>query len=71
MTIEERHERRIAYQAAQTMYRAFHERYYPVKSSGSRAALPLTDEASAELARLAAVVEEARLSLEAALRARG
>ena len=71
MTIEERRNKRVEYQNAQTMHRAFHELYYPVQSSGSRAALPLTEEASTELARLAAVVETARLDLEAAMRERG
>lgn len=71
MTSEERHQRRMAYQNAQTMHRAFHELYYPLQSSGARAALPITEEAATELARLAAVVEETRVALETSMRARG
>ena len=71
MTLEDRRSKRVAFQHAQTLHRAYHELYYPVPTSGSRAALPFTDEASTELARLAAAVETARVTLEEAMRARG
>lgn len=64
-----RHDQRRAYEVAKTLHRAFHELYYPVQSSGSRPALPLTEEATLELARLAAAAETARLAWEASVRA--
>ena len=67
----ERREKRRAYEVAKTMHRAVHELYYPVQSSGSLPAIPLTEEASIELARLAAASEAARLSWEESVRARG
>jgi predicted CoA-binding protein len=63
-----RDERRRAYEVAKTLHRAFYEIYYPVPASGARPALPLTEEASAELVRLAAKSEEARLAWEASRR---
>lgn len=66
----ERREKRTAYEIAKTMHRAFHELYYPVMSSGSKPALPITDEATTELARLAAEVEATRLDWEASVRDR-
>ncbi len=60
----------MAYENAKTMHRAYYELYYPLSSSGSRAALPLTEEATTELARLAANEEAARLVWESAVRAR-
>ncbi|RLT38032.1 MAG: hypothetical protein DWI58_16125 [Chloroflexi bacterium] len=67
----ERREQRMAYEVAKTMHRACYDLYYPVISSGSKAALPITEEATAELARLAAIMETARLAWEASVRARG
>lgn len=66
----ERREKRTAYEIAKTMHRAFHEIYYPVMSSGSKPALPITDEATTELARLATVVEETRVAWESSVRDR-
>ncbi len=63
-----RTEARKAYEIAKTLDRAFRELYYPVQSSGSRPPLPLTEEATVEMARLAAKSEEARLAWEAAVR---
>ncbi|RLT37970.1 MAG: hypothetical protein DWI58_16295 [Chloroflexi bacterium] len=68
--INESREKRSAYEIAKTMHRAFYELYYPVLSSGSRPAIPITDEALIEIARLAAVSEVARLEWEAAVRNR-
>ena len=59
--VSERREKRVTYETAKTMHRAFYDLYYPVLSSGSRPALPITDEATAEIARLAAVAEAARI----------
>ena len=69
--VSERREKRVAYEVAKTMHRAFYELYHPIASSGSRAALPLTEEATIELARLATVEEDARLAWESSVRARG
>ncbi|MDA0302521.1 MAG: hypothetical protein O2822_08330 [Chloroflexi bacterium] len=60
----ERRTRRSAYEVAKTLHRAFYDLYFPVMSSGSRPALPMTEEASAELARLAAASEAARVAWE-------
>ncbi len=67
--VSERREKRLAYEVAKTLHRSYYERYYPVRSSGSRAAEPVTPEALVEIDRLAAVVEAARLEWEAAVRA--
>lgn len=64
----DRRTKRSAYEVAKTLHRAYHELYYPVQSSGSKAALPLTEEAVAELARLAAASEAARVAWEASVR---
>ncbi len=69
--VSERREKRVAYEVAKTMHRACYELYYPLTSSGAPSALPLTDEATAEIARLAALAEDARLAWESAVRARG
>lgn len=69
--VSERREKRVAYEVAKTMHRAYYELYYPLSSSGAPAARTLTEEATTELARLAAVAEEARLAWESAVRARG
>jgi len=69
--VSERREKRVAYEVAKTMHRSYYELYHPLQSSGARAALPLTDEARAELARLAAVEEDARLAWESSVQARG
>ena len=66
----ERREKRSAYEIAKTLHRACYDLYYPVLSSGSRPALPLTEEATAELARLAAASEAARLDWEESVRNR-
>ena len=61
----ERRERRVAYEVAKTMHRAFYDLYFPVLVSGSKRALPMTEEATVELARLAAEMEAARLAWQA------
>ena len=52
--------KRLAVQVAETRYRAFRERYFPVSALGGRDAEPMTEAATEELARLEAVCKEAR-----------
>ncbi len=68
--VSERREKRLAYEVAKTLHRSFYERYYPVRSPGTPPAETVTPEAIAELERLAAATEAARLAWESAVSAR-
>lgn len=59
---DERQEKRRAYEAASTYYRACYERYYPVRALGGRRPEAMTPEAMLELERLKAAREAARVA---------
>jgi hypothetical protein len=63
----ERSQERRALEVAETRHRAFKERYFPVAALGARAAEPMTEAATEELARLEAVCEAARRAWRDAL----
>ncbi len=55
-------EKRKAYEAAKTHQRAYYERFHPVKVLGGRLAEAETPETTAELTRLGAATEAARIA---------
>lgn len=66
---QDRDDKRRAYEAAKAHQRGYFERFYPVKTLGGRAAESVTPEALAEIGRLEAASEAARVAWEASRRA--
>lgn len=68
MSGDERRQLRRAYEIAKTLERAYRERYYPVKASGSRKPEEVTHEVLGEFERLEAATKGARVDWQASLR---
>ncbi len=66
---DDRVEKRRAYETAKAQQRGYYERYYPVQVLGGRPAEPVTAEALAEIERLKAATESARVAWEASRKA--
>lgn len=63
---DEQHEKRRAFESAKAHQRAYYERYYPVRTMGGRPPEAVTPEVLAEIERLKANSEEARVAWESA-----